>query len=252
MPAQDAFDILADPANRDVNRTTIREGLWTRRDLRGAVEVDGRPGHGVREGRQGRRGDRPAQGGRGQRRGLAVPVELRVLRQGHRHRAAQDDGRADGQGARGRRDPAQGWQRTLTIASIVEGEVNGDADRAEGRPRHPQPARRRPAQLRAAPDGLHGALHRARSAARPAPRTSSAPPTAPTTPTRSRGCRPVRSATPARPRSRRPPTRPTGTGTSSSRSTRARARRSSPRPRRSTTATSQEFQAWCSANPGKC
>ena len=28
MPAQDAFDTLADPANRDVNRTTVREGLW--------------------------------------------------------------------------------------------------------------------------------------------------------------------------------------------------------------------------------
>ena len=28
MPAQDAFDILADPANRVVNGTTIREGLW--------------------------------------------------------------------------------------------------------------------------------------------------------------------------------------------------------------------------------
>ena len=28
MPAQDAFDTLADPANRDINRTTVREGLW--------------------------------------------------------------------------------------------------------------------------------------------------------------------------------------------------------------------------------
>jgi len=28
MPAQEAFDTLADPANRDVNRTTVREGLW--------------------------------------------------------------------------------------------------------------------------------------------------------------------------------------------------------------------------------
>ena len=28
MPAQDAFDTLADPGNRDVNRTTVREGLW--------------------------------------------------------------------------------------------------------------------------------------------------------------------------------------------------------------------------------
>ena len=29
MRAQDAFDMLADPANRVVNRTTVREGLWT-------------------------------------------------------------------------------------------------------------------------------------------------------------------------------------------------------------------------------
>jgi UPF0755 protein len=28
MPAQGAFDTLADPGNRDVNRTTVREGLW--------------------------------------------------------------------------------------------------------------------------------------------------------------------------------------------------------------------------------
>ena len=28
MAAQEAFDTLADPANRDVNRTTVREGLW--------------------------------------------------------------------------------------------------------------------------------------------------------------------------------------------------------------------------------
>jgi peptidoglycan lytic transglycosylase G len=28
MPAQEAFDTLADPGNRDVNRTTVREGLW--------------------------------------------------------------------------------------------------------------------------------------------------------------------------------------------------------------------------------
>lgn len=28
MPAQAAFDTLADPANRDANRTTVREGLW--------------------------------------------------------------------------------------------------------------------------------------------------------------------------------------------------------------------------------
>ncbi len=28
MPAQAAFDTLADPANRDINRTTVREGLW--------------------------------------------------------------------------------------------------------------------------------------------------------------------------------------------------------------------------------
>jgi UPF0755 protein len=28
MPAQAAFDLLADPANRDINRTTVREGLW--------------------------------------------------------------------------------------------------------------------------------------------------------------------------------------------------------------------------------
>ncbi len=28
MTAQAAFDTLADPANRDVNRTTVREGLW--------------------------------------------------------------------------------------------------------------------------------------------------------------------------------------------------------------------------------
>ncbi|MFL6081287.1 MAG: endolytic transglycosylase MltG [Ornithinibacter sp.] len=28
MPAQQAFDTLAEPGNRDINRTTVREGLW--------------------------------------------------------------------------------------------------------------------------------------------------------------------------------------------------------------------------------
>ena len=38
MTAQDAFDTLADPANRAVNRTTVREGLWASETYARAVE----------------------------------------------------------------------------------------------------------------------------------------------------------------------------------------------------------------------
>ena len=84
MRAQDAFDTLADPANRVVQRTTIREGLWKAETFAALSKSTGVPVEGLREGRQGRQGDRAPRRGRRRRRGLALPVHLRVRGQGHR------------------------------------------------------------------------------------------------------------------------------------------------------------------------
>lgn len=131
MRAQDAFDTLADPANRDVNRTTIREGLWTSETFAALSKSTGVP---VEEYEKAAK-DTEA---------IGLPKEAKGDVEGWLFPSSyefSDDATATDQlkamvaqtvkVLEGADIPRKDWQRMLTIASIVEGEVNGDADRAK-------------------------------------------------------------------------------------------------------------------------
>ena len=131
MPAQAAFDILADPANRDVNRTTIREGLWTSETFAALSKSTGVP---VKEYEKAAK-DTEA---------IGLPKEAKGNVEGWLFPSSyefSDEATATEQLTtmvaqtvkvlEAAEIPRKEWQRTLTIASIVEGEVNGDADRAK-------------------------------------------------------------------------------------------------------------------------
>ena len=114
-------------------------------------------------------------------------------------------------------------QKVLIVASIVEGEASVDDDRGKV-------ARVIENRLETKSAPTYGLIqidstvyYGARSAARCSrARPSSTTRATPTTPASTRDCRPARSATPGRRRSRPPPTRPPAPGSSSSRSTRHR------------------------------
>ena len=204
MPAQEAFDTLADPANRDVNRTTVREGLWASETYALLSKADRHPGQGVRQGRQGHRGDRPAQGGRRQGRGLAFP-----------RRATSSPRRPPP------RSSSRRWWPRRSRCSTSAGVAAKDRQKRA----HPGLARRgrgrtldvdRPKIARVVPEPLetdgapaYGLLQSDAAVLVTAPsaerssraRPSSTTRTTPTTPASSRACRRGRSATRARPRS---------------------------------------------------
>ena len=131
MTGQDAFDILTDPANRTAAGTTIREGLWVSETFAALSKATGVP---VEE----------------YEKAAAEPEAIGL--------PAEADGNVEGwlfpstyefaEGATATDQlkamvamtvkvleeqdiPREDWERTLTIASIVEGEVNGDGDRAK-------------------------------------------------------------------------------------------------------------------------
>lgn len=131
MRAQDAFDTLTDPANRVVQRTTIREGLWTAETFAALSKSTGVP---VEEYEKAAK-DAEAIGlppeADGNVEGWLFPstyefADKATAAQQLKAMVAQTVGVLEDAGIE--RDD---WQRTLTIASIVEGEVNGDADRAK-------------------------------------------------------------------------------------------------------------------------
>ena len=98
MRGEDAFAILIDPANRRGPAGDHPRGPVEERDLRGPLEGHRASRSPSTRGRQGHRGHRAAGGRQGQRRGLALPGELRVRRQDLGHRAAEADGRAHRRG----------------------------------------------------------------------------------------------------------------------------------------------------------
>ena len=107
MPAQEAFDTLADPANRDVNRTTVREGLWASETYGVLSKQTGIP---VKEYVKAAK-DPEAIGlpkeADGKVEGWLFPWSA-VRREVDRHAAAQGDGRPDRQDARRRRRRREG------------------------------------------------------------------------------------------------------------------------------------------------
>ena len=130
MRGQDAFDTLADPANR-VAGTTIREGLWVSETYALLSKATGVPVEDYEKAAK----DAEA---------IGLPEEADGNVEGWLFPSTYDfaeDSTATDQLAtmismtvkvlEEAGIPRDEWQRTLTIASIVEGEVNGDADRAK-------------------------------------------------------------------------------------------------------------------------
>ena len=131
MRAQDAFDILTDPANRVVQGTTIREGLWASETFAALSKSTGVP---VAEYEKAAKDPGaiglPAQA-KGNVEGWLFPSTYEFPDDST---AAEHLSEMVAQTVRVLEEagiPEDDWQRTLTIASIVEGEVNGNADRAK-------------------------------------------------------------------------------------------------------------------------
>ena len=131
MRAQDAFDALADPANRVIQGTTIREGLWASETFAALSKSTGVP---VAEYEKAAK-DPDAIGlppqADGNVEGWLFPSTYEFAKKSTaaaqlKEMVAQTVSVLEDAGI-----PEDDWQRTLTIASIVEGEVNGDADRAK-------------------------------------------------------------------------------------------------------------------------
>ena len=131
MKAVDAFTHISDPANRVVARITIREGLWVNEVFAALSKATGIP---VKE-YQAAAKDTEA---------IGLPKEADGRLEGWLHPLTYefpDDADATAQlktmvghtvkALEDAKVERSDWMRTLTIASIIEGEVNGDADRAK-------------------------------------------------------------------------------------------------------------------------
>ncbi|MGL5818924.1 MAG: endolytic transglycosylase MltG [Phycicoccus sp.] len=131
MTGSDAFRVLTDPANRSVGGTVIREGLWASEIFALLSEESGAP---VAEyeaaAKNGAAIGLPAEAG-GSIEGWLFPSSYEFGEQTTpteqlRTMVAQTTKILGEVGV-----PQPEWERTLTIASIIEGEVRGDADRAK-------------------------------------------------------------------------------------------------------------------------
>lgn len=129
MKAADAFDTLSDPGNRAVARTTIKEGLWVNEVFAALSKGTGVP---VKE----------YQAAAKKPEAIGLPEEAKGRLEGWLHPLTyefSEGATAEEQlktlvgetvkALEGAKVPRDEWLRTLTIASIVEGEVNGKADR---------------------------------------------------------------------------------------------------------------------------
>ena len=133
MRAADAYEILSNPANIIKTTVTIPEGKQVSEIVEILAAEHGLPGQGVREGARRPREDRAARLRRRQRRGLPVPLDLRLRAQRQARRHAQEDGRPAG-GRRpttpASRRPRRRWatrpHEMMTIASMIEAEGRGD------------------------------------------------------------------------------------------------------------------------------
>ena len=131
MSAKDALAVLVDPANRDVPRVTIREGLWKNEIFAALSKGTGVP----LKDYQAAAKDPAALGlpapAKGNLEGwlfpstYEFPTKATAVEQ-LKTMVAKTGSVLDKAGV-----AEQDRQRVLTIASIVEGEVSGDADRAK-------------------------------------------------------------------------------------------------------------------------
>ena len=131
MRAQDAFDTLTDPANRVVKRTTIREGLWRAETFAALSKSTGVPVKDYEKAAKNAKAIGLPAEAEGNVEGWLFPSTFEFE---EKATAAQQLKAMVAQTLEVLKEaeiPRDDWQRTLTIASIVEGEVNGDADRAK-------------------------------------------------------------------------------------------------------------------------
>ena len=131
MRARDAFEILTDPANRAARGTTIREGLWASETFAALSKSPGVPVEEYEKAAADAEGIGLPPQAEGNVEGWLFPSTYEFTKSTSateqlRQMVAQTVRVLEEAGI-----PEDDWQRTLTIASIVEGEVNGDADRAK-------------------------------------------------------------------------------------------------------------------------
>ncbi|QIM21040.1 endolytic transglycosylase MltG [Phycicoccus sp. HDW14] len=131
MTGADAFLLLVDPANRLASRVTIREGLWKNETFAALSKATGVP---VAEYTKAAK-DTKALGlpavAKGDIEGWLFPASYEF---DDKTTAAAQLKQMVGLTVAALKEadvPEKSWERTLTIASIVEGEVSGDADRGK-------------------------------------------------------------------------------------------------------------------------
>jgi len=131
MSGADAFALLIDPANRVADRVTIREGLWKNEVFTALSKATGTP---VAEYEKAAKDTKaiglPAEAG-GNLEGWLFPATYEF---DDTMSAPEQLGQMVAQTVSALKTadvPQKDWERILTIASIVEGEVSGDADRAK-------------------------------------------------------------------------------------------------------------------------
>ncbi len=131
MRGQDAFAVLVDPKNRVAQRVTIREGLWKSETYATLSKATGIPVADYEKAAKDTKAIGLPSAAKGNVEGWLFPASYEFddkttasaqLKQmiGLTAKALKDAGVAE-----------KDWERTLTIASIVEGEVSGDADRGK-------------------------------------------------------------------------------------------------------------------------
>ncbi|QKE84962.1 endolytic transglycosylase MltG [Arthrobacter sp. NEB 688] len=131
MRGVDAFTFLADPENRSAKRVTIREGLWKKEVFAALSKATGVKEADYEKAAKNASAIGLPKAAKGNVEGWLFPASYefddRTTAQDQLEqmvaltvKALEDTGVAE-----------EDWEETLTIASIVEGEVSGDADRGK-------------------------------------------------------------------------------------------------------------------------
>ncbi|NHA69200.1 endolytic transglycosylase MltG [Phycicoccus flavus] len=131
MTGAGAFAILTDPANRRTDRVTVREGLWTSETFQALSDGTGVSVKQYEKAAEDAEAIGLPRAADGDVTGWLFPASYEF----DKDTSAKDQlAQMVSQTKKTLRDadvPEKDWQRTLTIASIVEGEARGDADRGK-------------------------------------------------------------------------------------------------------------------------
>ncbi len=131
MTGADAFALLTDPSNRVAERVTIREGLWKDEVFSALSKATGIPVKDYTKAAKDAKGIGLPDDADGNVEGWLFPATYEF----DDRTSAEDQIKQMVSLTKKTLEDAgvkeSDWQRTLTIASIVEGEVNGDADRGK-------------------------------------------------------------------------------------------------------------------------